>query len=654
MKSQDHETLRAELEDRLRFETLLTDLTAQFINLPADQVDQTIIGVQRRVCEFIGLDLSALWQWGGEQSQFLVMTHLFRAVEGPPPPERMEAEAYFPWCQRELLAGRTIIVVSMDELPPEAARDQEIWRYYLVKSALTFPLSVGGKPPIGALSFCAMKAERAWPDELVNRLQQVAHVFTSALARKAAEEVLRESEIRLGLAAEAAGAGLWSQDSASGVFWTNPEIMELFRFDPNLPITRDSFLSVVHPEDRPRINRIIEESLRENREVRAEYRIVHPDGSIHWIASWGRPRFDPLANTHRLTGISMDITERKTNQLALARAYDEIAELKERLQQENIYLRQEISIDHARSEIIGQSEAIRNVLRLAGQVAPTDSSVLIQGETGTGKELIAKLVHQLSPRHGRLMVKVNCTALPETLIESELFGREKGAFTGALTRQTGRFEMAHGSTLFLDEIGELPLELQAKLLQVIQEGRFERLGSTKTISVDVRVIAATNRDLANEVRRGRFRQDLYYRINVFPIHMPPLRERVEDIPLMVSAFVDEFSKKFNRKINQVPRRVMDAMLRYSWPGNIRELRNIIERALIVSPDDTLAPDLPSLTADNAPAVTTLAEAETRHIRATLKRTGGRIKGANGAAALLGMKPSTLYTRMKKLGIHIRD
>ena len=349
----------------------------------------------------------------------------------------------------------------------------------------------------------------------------------------------------------------------------------------------------------------------------------------------------------------IDVTELKESQLALERAYTEIRQLEERLQQENIYLRQEATLNQASGEIIGQSEALKRVLRLAEQVAPTDSTVLILGETGTGKELVARYIHQRSPRRGRLMVKVNCSALPATLIESELFGREKGAYTGALTRQAGRFEVADGSTLFLDEIGELPLDLQAKLLQVLQEGRFERLGSSKTVSVDVRLVAASNRNLAEEVRQGKFRQDLYYRLNVFPIQVPPLRERADDIPFMVDAFVDEFAGRFGRKIRKVPRRVMDAMLRYAWPGNIRELRNVVERAVIVSPGDTLQLELPETAAEGEGSVSTLVEAEADHIRAVLRRTGGRVKGAGGAAALLGLNPSTLFSRMKKLGIPTR-
>jgi transcriptional regulator with GAF, ATPase, and Fis domain len=276
--------------------------------------------------------------------------------------------------------------------------------------------------------------------------------------------------------------------------------------------------------------------------------------------------------------------------------------------------------------------------------------VLIRGETGTGKELIAQAIHRLSPRGSRLMVKVNCAALPSGLLESELFGRERGAYTGALTRQVGRFEVADGSTVFLDEVGELAPEVQAKLLRVLETGEFERLGSPRTIKVDVRVIAATNRDLAEDVREGRFREDLYYRLNVFPIRVPPLRERTEDVPLMVWAFLEEFSSRMGKKITKVPRRTMEALQRHSWPGNVRELRNMIEHAAIITEGDALR--IPML--DEAAAVAgppqTLADSERQIILRALERARWRIKGPQGAAAQLGLKPSTLYGRMKKLGI----
>jgi transcriptional regulator with GAF, ATPase, and Fis domain len=334
----------------------------------------------------------------------------------------------------------------------------------------------------------------------------------------------------------------------------------------------------------------------------------------------------------------------------LKQSYEEIQALRERLQAETDYLRDEVKLSHRFADIVGQSEAIRRVLALVQQVAPTDSPVLIQGETGTGKELVAQAIHNLSGRNGRVLVKVNCASLPATLIESELFGREKGAYTGALTKQIGRFELANDSTIFLDEIGELPPEMQAKLLRVLQSGEFERLGSPKTIRVNVRVIAATNRDLLQEVRQGRFRQDLYYRLNVFPIVVPPLRERREDIPQLVWAILDELQKRMGKRIQAVPKRVMESLVRYAWPGNVRELRNILEHGVLASSGDTLVIELPT---DNPGEVTgslTLEEVEKRHIQLVLERTSGRIKGAGGAAEILGLNPSTLYTRMEKLGL----
>jgi formate hydrogenlyase transcriptional activator len=296
------------------------------------------------------------------------------------------------------------------------------------------------------------------------------------------------------------------------------------------------------------------------------------------------------------------------------------------------------------------------VLQQVRQVAPTDSAVLVCGETGTGKELIAEAIHSLSPRKARPLVKVNCAALPSPLVESELFGREKGAYTGALAHQAGRFDLAGGSSIFLDEIGELSLEVQAKLLRVLQEGQFERLGSPRTIKVNVRLIAATNRDLAEDVRKGRFRQDLFYRINVFPIRIPPLRERVEDIPLLVWTFARELSARMGRKITRIPGKTMETLQHFSWPGNIRELRNVIERGIIISSGETLriAP-LDESQQDNQPVA--LAEHERQHILRILEMTQWHIKGTHGAAAKLGLKPSTLYTRMQKLSIpnrHQRD
>jgi transcriptional regulator with GAF, ATPase, and Fis domain len=293
------------------------------------------------------------------------------------------------------------------------------------------------------------------------------------------------------------------------------------------------------------------------------------------------------------------------------------------------------------------------VLALVEQVAPTNATVLLLGETGTGKELIASEIHRLSPRREHLMVRVNCSAIPSTLIESELFGREKGAYTGALSRQMGRFELAHESTLFLDEIGELPLDIQVKLLRVLQERQIERLGSNKTVSVDVRIIVATNRDLEKLIREEKFRQDLYYRLNVFPITIPPLRDRREDIPPMVSALVSEFGAAFGKNIDSIDRESMEALQRYHWPGNVRELRNVIERAMIVAKGPRLWIDPPNAGQDASRLDLSARANEREHILRVLESTGGRIRGKGGAAEILQLKPTTLESRMAKLGIATR-
>jgi formate hydrogenlyase transcriptional activator len=348
------------------------------------------------------------------------------------------------------------------------------------------------------------------------------------------------------------------------------------------------------------------------------------------------------------------------NQVAVAvenaLAFQEIGALNDRLHRENVYLEEEARAENNFGDIVGESVALRRVLKGVETVAPTDSTVLIRGETGTGKELIARALHELSPRQGRTFVKLNCAAIPTGLLESELFGHEKGAFTGAISQKVGRFELAHQGTLFLDEVGDIPPELQPKLLRVLQEQEFERLGSTKTIKVDVRLVAATNRDLARMVADGTFRADLYYRLNVFPVVLPPLRERPEDIPRLVRHFTQRFARRMGRQIETVPSEVINALVRYPWPGNIRELQNVIERAVILSPGPSLQVppgDLqPAATQAAAPApeAVTLADAEREHILEALSETGGVLGGPEGAAARLGMKRSTLYKKMKKLGI----
>jgi PAS domain S-box-containing protein len=636
-----------------------------------------------------------------------------------------------------------------------------------------------------------------------------------------------ELEERLSLAADSARAHLWHLEIESGRIWTTEKAKEFFGFALDRELDLESFLNIVHPEDREKLRLSVEEAVRSGEDNGAEYRIVRSDGSIRWVLSRARPYPASTGRSARLMGVSIDMTERKQVEQALEnrlrferllsdlsarfvnippdqvdseidyglrqileffqvdragllrslpdgsghqitrgvygenvppvplgvelprsiypwafeklverhevvsfsrlddlppeanvdkqtyaewgirsaldipiitggsvvhviainsvkseRAWPEelfprlqllgeifvnaierkqirlelekrlreIEELKQRLENENIYLHEEVKLLADHTEIVGQSLAMKKVLSQAEQVARTDSTVLIQGETGTGKELVARAIHRLSSRKDRVLVTINCATLPPTLIESELFGREKGAYTGALTRMIGRFEVADGSTLFLDEIGEIPLDLQSKLLRVVEEGSFERLGSTNTLHVNVRIIAATNRDLGEEVKAGRFRKDLYYRLNVFPIVIPPLRERPEDIPLLVWAFVEKAQKRIGKEIETISKKTMEVLQSYSWPGNVRELNNVIEHAMILSKDKSLRVHLPMPGFLETDATQDLEDMERRHILAVLEKTGWRLSGNGGAAEALGLKRTTLHEKMKKLGI----
>jgi len=415
--------------------------------------------------------------------------------------------------------------------------------------------------------------------------------------------------------------------------------------------------SAVHPDDVNYCLEVYSPAFDARVEFEMEYRLRRSDGEYRYIFEHGVPIFETDGILRGYVGYCIDVTERKESEKALIDANQRLVEanrqiesFKEKLKNENVYLQEEIKVERSHQEVIGQSQAIRRVLMRVEQVAPTNSTVLLLGETGTGKELIARAIHRSSKRRDRLMVKVNCAALPATLVENELFGREKGAYTGALTREIGRFELAHESTIFLDEIGELPLELQAKLLRVIQEGEFERLGSSRTIRVDARLIVATSRNLEAAVREGKFREDLYYRLNVFPIHIPPLRERREDIPMLTWHFLRDLGGRMGREIATVRASTMNSLESYSWPGNVRELRNVIERHLITYSGPDFEAELPPMIRPAASADDTAVEVERNHIQHVLERTGWRIRGHGGAAETLDLKPTTLESRMRKLGI----
>jgi formate hydrogenlyase transcriptional activator len=640
---------RPDQADRLEFEMLLADLSAHFVNLPSEKIDSQIEDAQRRICEQLGIDYSALWQRVEEPPGIFRLTHLYSTADAPRPPDGLIDEN-FPWMREQMLLGRAVTLGTLADLPLEAARDRETAGLIGIKSNVTLPLSVGGGNTIGIFALNTLRLEREWPEGLVQRLQLLAQVFANALARKIADQALVDSEERMSLAAEAGEVGLWMWNLATNRVWGSDKWRQLFGFIQEADLRNEDVFERIHGEDRSQVQRVIQQAVIDGSDYTGEFRVLLPEGGVRWIASQGRLHMDAEGKADRMLGSAVDLTARKQMEAQLQDRLREIEALKERVERENVYLQEEIGQLVEHTGIVGKSPAINGVLRRAEQVAGTGATVLLVGETGTGKELLARAIHRMSGRRDRPMVTVNCASLPATLIESELFGREKGAYTDALTRMTGRFELAHGSTLFLDEIGELPPDVQAKFLRVLEDGHFERLGSTTPLHTDARIIAATNRDLQRAVREGTFREDLFYRLHVFPIELPPLRDRIEDIPLLVWAFVREFEKRIGKRIDRIEKRSMEAMQLYAWPGNIRELRNVIEYGMIISSGNTLSVRLPQQGERTERRSADLDAVQRSHIMKVLHDTGWRIGGTRGAAEILGLKRTTLQSLMQRLGI----
>jgi PAS domain S-box-containing protein len=483
--------------------------------------------------------------------------------------------------------------------------------------------------------------------------------------RKLAEQTLRRSEGYLADAQRMTRCGSWAWDvRTDAIFWSQ-EFYRIYECDPEKVKPSWSYiLERVHPEDRPGVEQRakLESTQKDTVASEGDFRIVFPDGRIKHLHSIAHPVIDESGEITEVVGTTMDVTEQYEARVALEIAFEQIKELRDQLYKENIALREEVDKVSMFEEIVGSSEPLRHVLTQVAKVAATDSTVLILGETGTGKEMIARAIHRRSKRANRAFIRVNCAAIPPTLIASELFGHEKGAFTGASQRRLGRFELADGGTLFLDEVGELPAETQSALLRVIQEREFERVGGTQTVSADVRVLSATNRNLRAAVEAGTFRQDLFYRLNVFPIQMPSLRERADDIPLLVEYLIDRYAKKAGKRIRNIDKKTLALFQEYSWPGNIRELQNVVERAVILCDSETFSVDSTWLKRELPPTPSPLSPPprgigrldETKEkelIEAALSQTAGRVSGPAGAAALLGVPRQTLESKIANLGIN---
>jgi formate hydrogenlyase transcriptional activator len=687
----------AELENRLRFERLLSDLSARFVNISPERVESEIEGGLKKILEFLQVDRCGLVLVAKDRATFQV-THVARAKDITAVPKGVELPlSLHPWAYDKLIRkGEVLSFARMDDLPDEANVDKQTWIEWGIQSNLVIPILI--RETDGHLiSINSVESERTWPEEYISRLRLLGEIFVNALdlsqIRLQVEERLRfeglisnlsagfvnlppdkvGGEIAKGLRsiteffdADRCTIGLFSEDGTKLVnafeyhsaeaepapesMWKQhtPWYMEqLFRGKP-VVINRIEELPPEAEKERQLclvkgMKSVLSVPLVSGGKTLGTCALVATRAERVWPKD--------LVQRYRLVAdVFSNALKRKQLDEELHARLREIESLKQRLEEENIHLRKEIKLQYVHEQIVGRSENMKRVLSQVEQVARTDSTVLIRGETGTGKELLARAIHHLSSRKAQPLVTVNCASLPPTLIESELFGREKGAYTGALTRMVGRFEVADGSTLFLDEIGELPQDVQSKLLRVLEEGRFERLGATRTLRVNVRIIAATNRDLDQDVKEGRFRKDLYYRLNVFPISVPPLRERKEDIPLLVWAFVRQFEKKMGKRVEAISRKDLEALQHYWWPGNIRELRNVIEHGMILSSGRTLSVTLPRKEPPEAPEMGSLQDLERKHILDVLAKTEWRVMGAGGAAEILGMKRTTLQARMKKLGI----
>ena len=440
--------------------------------------------------------------------------------------------------------------------------------------------------------------------------------------------------------------GSFGWNLATGELIWSDETFRILGYERTSKPTLDFVFKRVHPEDLSLVQRVIENA-KAGESLDFEHRLLLPDGSVKHVHVIGHPLTSDSTNEVELVGTVMDVTARK-------KAFEEIKTLRDELQRENIVLREELGKTSMFEEVIGTSPVLQMVLARAAKVAPTDSTVLIMGETGTGKELIARAIHKRSKRSERPFISVNCAAVPASLIMSELFGHEKGAFTGAVQRRPGRFELAEGGTIFLDEVGDLPTETQIALLRVLQEREFERVGGTEVLRADVRVISATNRDLQAAIADGAFRSDLYYRLNVFPIKLPPLRERKEDVPLLVNYFVDRYAKRAGKKIKHIQKKALEVLREYSWPGNVRELQNVIERSLIIGETTEFSIDKSWVANEPEPSGVAPADRKTnerKRIEAALAQSNGKVSGAYGAAAKLGIPASTLESKIRSLRIN---
>lgn len=643
-----------------RFGEMLDNLSSRFVNIAPDKVDMEITQSLTQIRQFFGVDrcafLEVLKDCGSSRG-------LFEADDETSPHETFSVASH-PWAYHRLIEQKIPVALSsLDELPPEAETDRISWLKTNVSSMLIIPIHLESRIT-HLFGLYVRQPGHQWTDDHIRRLNLLGGIFNRALIHKHDQDLLIKGQRLLSEAERIAHLGSYTWNVKEGTHIWSDEFYRIFGYQPNqIQPTYEAFLAGVHQDDRDRVHEAnLACTADPGKKYSIEYRVVRPDSVERIVYARAKVHLDENRKPLNMIGTVQDITEIKHVQNALDKAFHEIKQLKEQLEAENIYLRREVDTQEGFGDIVGVSNAIKYVIHRIRQVACTKTTVLLLGETGTGKSVFARNLHEASDRRNKTFVKVNCASLPPNLIESELFGREKGAFTGSTARQIGRFELANSGTIFLDEIGELPLDLQTKLLKVIEEGEFERLGSPRSYKCDVRIISSTNRDLEEEINKGNFRRDLFYRLNVFPITIPPLRQRKEDIAPLARFFVEKFNRGMGKNISRISAGAIKKMEDYEWQGNVRELMNVIERAVILSDGPELevaitmdiktagSPGDQGGTSSKTAVSKELLNVEREHIRTILEESGWRVEGPKGAATKLGLNPSTLRARMKKLSI----
>ncbi len=635
------------LEEHFQFENLLGELSAKLVNLPLESIDNAINESIKLLAEFFNADRCHVGELNSEDDSITTIYYYAKSnITAPLVPSI--GTGFFQFIHTSITKGNIITFQNPEELPQEAEKDKKTFLKMGIKSLLVLPMIVDNKVQYG-LSLANMKTERKWLEHTIKHIQIIGNIIANVLSRKiileqAAKEKLWSESILQGMPQLA-----YVFDKNGGMVRWNENVEQILEYSSKELMNKDTTEFYLE-EEREYVLDEISKVFEDGTEQTVEYTLVTKSGKK--IPYRGSGKLAVIDGEKYLIGMAINISDLRKSQKLVESQLDEINELKNQIEAENYYLKEELKKNHGFDEIIGKHETLLHSLFRIEQVAPMDSTVLLEGETGTGKELFARAIHSKSKRSNKPLITLNCASIPTSLFESELFGHEKGAFTGATDKQIGKFELANGGTLFLDEIGEMPYNVQAKLLRVLQEGTFERIGGKKTIKVDVRVIAATNRILEEEVEQKMFRADLYYRLNVYPVTIAPLRERVSDIPALVEHFMEKYNKKFGKNIKSVSKKTIQQLQQYSWPGNVRELENIIERALIISTSSKL--DVGQLPINKSFKIEkkflSLQEYERQYIISVLEKTYWRVDGQNGAAKILDMHPETLRSRIRKLQI----